>query len=59
MIPVVIGVLGAGLYTMKVMSNAATAGTGYALGRKYGRKICEALDQVESTVTKSIDKFRN
>ena len=29
MIPVVVGALGVGIYTLKIMSNAATAGTGY------------------------------
>ena len=59
MIPIVVGALGFGIITLRVMSTAATAGSGYALGRKYGRKICVALDQVESTVVTSIDKFRN
>jgi len=59
MIPIVVGALGVGMITLRVMSTAATAGSGYALGRKYGRKICETLDQVESKVITSIDKFRN
>jgi hypothetical protein len=59
MIPLFVGALSVGVFTLNVMSTAATAGTGMALGRKYGRKICEALDKVESTVISSIDKFRN
>jgi hypothetical protein len=59
MIPIVVGALGFGMFTVRIMSSAATAGSGYALGRKYGRKLCNALDQVESTVISSIDKFRN
>ena len=59
MIPLIVGAFGVGMLTLDVMSTAATAGTGYALGRKYGRKICEVLDQGESILIASIDKFRN
>jgi len=41
------------------MTYAATAGAGHALGRKYGRKICQSLDKLETRVISSIDKFRN
>jgi hypothetical protein len=59
MIPLIIGAFGVGMLTLDVMSTAATAGSGYALGRKYGRKICEVLDQGESILISSVDKFRN
>jgi len=59
MIPLSVGALGVGYFTLSVMSSAASAGTGYALGRKYGRKICEVLDQGESILISSVDKFRN
>jgi hypothetical protein len=59
MIPLIVGAFGVGMLTLDVMSAAATAGTGYALGRKYGRKICEVLDQGESMLMASVDKFRN
>ena len=59
MIPIVVGALGVGMFTLNIMSSAATAGAGMALGRKYGRKICETLDQVESKVITSINNFRN
>ena len=45
--------------TLEVVSGAAAAGTGYGIGRKYGRKLCNTMDQVESTVAASLDKFRN
>ena len=59
MIPIIVGALGVGYLTLNVMSTAASAGTGYALGRKYGRKICKVLDQGESILISSVDKFRN
>ena len=59
MIPLAVGVLGVGMMTLNVMSNGATAGAGYAFGRKYGRKICHTLDKLETKVISSIDKFRN
>ena len=59
MIPIIIGAFGVGMLTLEVMSVAATAGSGYALGRKYGRKICKVLDQGESILISSVDKFRN
>ena len=59
MIPQLIAGVGLATITFELISGAAAAGAGYGLGRKYGRKLCIAMDQVESTVTKSIDKFRN
>lgn len=58
MIPLAIGAIGIGLITAEVMTYAATAGAGHALGRKYGRKICQSLDKLETKVISSIDKFR-
>ncbi len=45
--------------TLEIVSSAAAAGTGYGLGRKYGRKLCNIMDKVESTIATSLDKFRN
>jgi hypothetical protein len=59
MIPQLIAGIGLVAITLELVSGAATAGAGYGLGRKYGRKLCTAMDQVESTVITSIDKFRN
>ena len=59
MIPQLIAGIGLVTVTLELVSGAAAAGAGYGLGRKYGRKVCQALDQVESTVTTSLDKFRN
>lgn len=59
MIPQLIAGIGLVTITFELVSGAAAAGTGYGLGRKYGRKLCQSLDQVESTVITSIDKFRN
>tara|TARA_B110000444_G_C18803704_1_gene578802 strand:- start:610 stop:789 length:180 start_codon:yes stop_codon:yes gene_type:complete len=59
MIPQLIAGIGLVTITFELVSGAAAAGTGYGLGRKYGRKLCTALDKVESTVVTSIDKFRN
>ena len=59
MIPALVVGIGLVTITLEFVSGAAAAGAGYGLGRKYGRKLCTAIDQVESTVITSIDKFRN
>ena len=59
MIPLIVGAFGVGMLTLEVMSVAATADSGYALGSKYGRKICKVLDQGESILLSSVNKFRN
>ncbi len=59
MIPQLIAGIGLVTITLEFVSGDATAGAGYGLGRKYGRKLCTAMDQIESTVISSIDKFRN
>lgn len=58
MIPQFIAGIGILTVTLELVSGAATAGTGYGLGRKYGRKLCVAMDKIESSVITSIDKFR-
>jgi len=46
--------IGAIAVTARVIGNAATLGSGYGLGRKYGRKICESMDIFESKVTEFV-----
>ena len=51
MIPVVFGyALGAISVTAYGISVGASCGTGYAVGRKVGRVICEKLDSVENKI---------
>ena len=58
MIPVLVGAIGVGLFTANIMTYAATAGAGHALGRKYGRIMCQKIDQAETILRSSIDKFK-
>ena len=51
MIPILLGYgLALGVGTAWAVSNGASAGMSYALGRKYGRTICEKLDSFEDTI---------
>jgi hypothetical protein len=59
MIPQIIAGTFAVAFTLELVGSAAAAGAGYGLGRKYGRKLCNAIDHVESTITNSLDKFKN
>ena len=45
MIPQLLVGVGAVALTFEIVWPAA-AGAGYGLGRKYGRKLCEAMDKV-------------
>ena len=48
MIPVLAGVaIGTTFATGWAIASGGTAGMSYALGRKYGRIICEQLDRLE------------
>ncbi len=48
MIPVLAGVaIGTTFATGWAIDSGGTAGMSYALGRKYGRIICEQLDRLE------------
>ena len=58
MIPVFVGAVAVGLLTAEIMTYAATAGAGHALGRKYGRIMCQKLDQAEKVVKSSLQKFK-
>ena len=55
MIPVLIGGLAIASLTFNVMSGSA-AGAGYGIGRKYGRKICEALDGIDTSMKNMLKK---
>ena len=41
--------------TVTVVGYAGAMGMGYGLGRKYGRKICQFADSLESRVTSAIE----
>ena len=58
MIPQLLVGGGAVALTFESVSGAAAAGAGYGLGRKYGRKLCEAMDKVESSMVSTVSKFR-
>ena len=46
MIPQLIAGVGLATITFELISGAAAAGAGYGIGRKYGRKLCVAMDKV-------------
>ena len=56
MIPVIVGGLAIAAFTLEIMSGAAAAGAGYGAGRKYGRKICETVDNIDLSVKKMFNK---
>ena len=58
MIPQLLIGVGAVALTFEIVSGAAAAGAGYGLGRKYGRKICEGMDKIESSMADTVRKFR-
>jgi len=51
MIPLIGGAIGLFAATVNAVGIGATAGMGYGLGRKYGRKMCEIADNVEGRLT--------
>ncbi len=56
MIPVIVGGLAVAAVTFEVMAGAAAAGAGYGIGRKYGRKICETLDGIDTNMKNMLKK---
>ena len=56
MIPVIVGGLAVAAVTLEVMTGAAAAGAGYGIGRKYGRKNCEALDGIDTSMKNMLKK---
>lgn len=51
MIPLIGGAIGLVAATVNAVGIGATAGMGYGLGRKYGRKMCEFADNIEGRLT--------
>ena len=51
MIPLIGGAIGLAAATVNAVGIGATAGMGYGLGRKYGRKMCEFADNIEGRLT--------
>ena len=52
MIPMLLGsVLTVGQITVNAVAVGSVAGSAYGLGRKYGRIICEKLDDFEARMT--------
>ncbi|MBT6971539.1 MAG: hypothetical protein HOA04_00365 [Euryarchaeota archaeon] len=51
MLPALFGsTIGILVASSEVLMIAGTAGMGYGLGRKYGRRACQVLDRVEERV---------
>ncbi len=51
MLPALVGgSIGVIVASAEVLMIAGTAGMGYGLGRKYGRKACNFLDRVEDRI---------
>ena len=51
MIPLIGVAIGLVAATVNAVGIGATAGMGYGLGRKYGRKMCEFADNIEGRLT--------
>ena len=54
MIPLIGGAIGLFAATVNAVGIGATAGMGYGLGRKYGRKMCEFAETMESRMVNLI-----
>ena len=54
-----VGTVGFALFAGRAMLYAGAGGTGYALGRKWGRKICEWSDSFEDRVRHAIQTQRD
>lgn len=56
----VVGAVGVGLFFGEAILYGGTAGTGYAFGRKYGRKFCEMMegfeDKAKEIITNNLQK---
>lgn len=46
----VIGAVGIGIIAGEYIIVGGSLGTGYGLGRKYGRKLCESMDKMEHSI---------
>ena len=47
MIPAIVGGVFIVAIGFEYLALGAAAGTGYGLGRKYGRKVCETVDNIK------------
>ena len=54
MIPLIGATIGLLAATVNAVGIGATAGMGYGLGRKYGRKMCEFAESMESRMVSLI-----
>ena len=54
MIPLIGGAIGLLAATVNAVGIGATAGMGYGLGRKYGRRMCEFAETMESRMVNLI-----
>ena len=54
MIPLIGASIGLIVTTVNAVGMGATAGMGYGLGRKYGRKMCEFAETMESRMVNLI-----
>ena len=55
MIPMLLGsALTVGRITVNAVAVGSIAGSAYGMGRKYGRVICEKLDEIEANYRRSL-----
>ncbi len=55
MIPMLLGsALTVGRITVNAVAVGSIVGSSYAMGRKYGRVICEKLDEIEGRITTAL-----
>ena len=54
MIPLIAGAVGTVSIGLSALTYGASAGMGYGLGRKWGRKVCEIADTFESRMKDAI-----
>ena len=58
MIPILIGAtFGLAFTSARVLIVSSSAGMGYGLGRKYGRKACVLLDNFDTRVRTAINNI--
>ena len=50
----IVGAVGIGIIAGEYLLLGGSMGTGYGLGRKYGRKVCESMDNMESKLTQYV-----
>ena len=46
----VIGAVGVGIIAGEYLIMGGSMGTGYGLGKKYGRKVCQSMDKMEKQI---------